>query len=344
MDDRTGELPMNIKKTFKIGVPLAVLGATALLSGCAVEAMSEEELGHEMLAETSAERTTRINNKYLANQALLGSEISGSTVQFSNGAKRDYTGAGNNSSIYYGDAVHSDTILPNIVLGYIRGKYLAKSAQAGVLGYPTTDELSTAFGTGRYNLFQKGRILWKNGAGQAFETHGNIDAQYIKLHQEWGQLGFPTSDEYITGNQRVNAFELGRIYMSAGVPRPVLTGNNPNQKLVQMGKPRITSASITYNAVIGGGGCVRAEGASFPPGAWVTVNTTGPGSNNAGGAQVQIRPDGTFTYIESGSTCNNGIETVNWMATLWAVTQTNPTVQAVYAQSYSYGLNRTTLP
>jgi uncharacterized protein with LGFP repeats len=50
------------------------------------------------------------------------------------------------------------------------------------MGYPTTDELSTPDGIGRYNHFDKaGSIYWTPGTG-AHEVYGAI-------RQRWSALG-----------------------------------------------------------------------------------------------------------------------------------------------------------
>jgi hypothetical protein len=312
---------MNImKKT--IGNGSAALALAVGLAGCAVEAF-DEQLGTEMLAETSTERNIAIVDKFNANTPLLGMEISGSERQFTNGAKKDYTGAGNNSSIYYGDAVNR----AHIVMGFIRSKYLVKNAQAGILGYPISDEFSTAFNTGRTNFFEKGRILWKTGASEAFETNGKIDALFAKLGLEWGNLGFTTKDQFATQSNHVSTFEFGRIYMFSGSPRPVITAFNPSPKLSNMNHPRIL-AGIRLTRSSTGQACISADGASFPPNTAVNISTSSFPGIRPFGTSVVTRSDGTFSVRQTAPNCTDVLQSVNGITTVWFKT-TSETVQAV---------------
>jgi hypothetical protein len=97
--------------------------------------------------------------------------------------------------------------------GLIRAKWAKLGWEKSVLGYPKTDESTSAAG-GRYNQFQGGTILWKTGAKEAFETHGAIRSKWGSLGWESGALGFPVTDETKTpdGIGRFNHFENGSIY------------------------------------------------------------------------------------------------------------------------------------
>lgn len=76
-------------------------------------------------------------------------------------------------------------------MGFIRSKFLAKGAQ-NFFAYPTTDELPTFGNGGRFNDFHNlARILWKNGASEAFEVHGSILGQWGSLGSEWSSLASP---------------------------------------------------------------------------------------------------------------------------------------------------------
>jgi hypothetical protein len=298
---------------------LAAITTIASLSACG--AMPDEAGAGDQPFETAVsdltqtQRADAINDKFVQNQALLGAPV-GNTVQFSNGAKRDFA---NNASIYIGDSVGQ----AHIVLGLIRGDYFAVGAQSGVLGYPTTDELDTAFATGRFNLFEHGRSLWKGGAATAFSTHDKINAYFGSVGSEWGNLGYPQSDEKAFGSGRKNDFEFGKIYFKTGVARGVITAFNSGNKLAAQNWPRITSLSITPHAA-GNGGCVIATGAGFPPGAVVSFRANDPGPigqhNSRGNATVQS--NGTFSFDENiqpfPQDCTPGILRVNGLATIEA--------------------------
>jgi len=81
------------------------------------------------------------------------------------------------------------------------------------LGAPTTNELATPDGVGRYNHFERGAIYFRPDLGP-HEIHGEIWKLWTDLRREQGNLGYPTSDEIGTPD-RVGAFsnfERGSIY------------------------------------------------------------------------------------------------------------------------------------
>jgi uncharacterized protein with LGFP repeats len=99
--------------------------------------------------------------------------------------------------------VHGDILRNWTRLGNERSK----------LGYPTTDELSTARNTGRYSRFQHGSIYWSPRTG-AHEVRGNIFGKWASLDWERGFLGFPLTSELRApdGRGRFNHFQGGSIY------------------------------------------------------------------------------------------------------------------------------------
>ncbi|WP_161974728.1 LGFP repeat-containing protein [Piscinibacter terrae] len=101
---------------------------------------------------------------------------------------------------------------PCWVHGSILDKYIAQGAERGPLGYPTTDELATPAGSGRYNHFQRGSIYWSYVSG-AHIVAGAIRDRWAVLGWEQSWLGLPTSDEkdYADGG-RVSEFQHGNIY------------------------------------------------------------------------------------------------------------------------------------
>lgn len=98
------------------------------------------------------------------------------------------------------------------VHGAILDKYIAQGAERGPLGYPTTDELPTSAGTGRFNHFERGSIYWTYGPGAKIVA-GAIRDRWSVLGWERSWLGFPISDEqdYAEGG-RVSVFQNGSIY------------------------------------------------------------------------------------------------------------------------------------
>ena len=99
--------------------------------------------------------------------------------------------------------------------GRIRDKRATLGWEAGVLGFPTTHELTTPNGRGKYNMFEHGSIHWSL-ATDAHETQGRIQEKWAELGWEGGFLGFPLTDETSTPirNGKYNTFEHGSIHWS----------------------------------------------------------------------------------------------------------------------------------
>ena len=91
--------------------------------------------------------------------------------------------------------------------------------ETGALGYPTSDELGTPNGAGRYNMFQNAgdHIYWTPSTG-AQEIGGSIFTKWGEFKYEAGPLGFPITDETGTPDRvgRFNHFQgsNGSIYYS----------------------------------------------------------------------------------------------------------------------------------
>ncbi len=93
------------------------------------------------------------------------------------------------------------------VLGAIRGCWNALGSQAGRLGYPTTSELPTGDGRGRYNDF-----AGRDGEGPATVVHspttgsravfGAVKQTWNRLGSQAGPLGYPSTDERPTPDGR----------------------------------------------------------------------------------------------------------------------------------------------
>jgi hypothetical protein len=111
------------------------------------------------------------------------------------------------------------------VHGMIRDKWGELNWEAGILGYPITDETPTPDGVGRYNVFERGSIYWTPQLG-AHEVHGRIRDQWKDLGWEAGSLGYPTSDEYATDDGRRSDFERGAILWHASSDTFTVLGAN----------------------------------------------------------------------------------------------------------------------
>ena len=335
--------------TLSVRAGLVCAGVLAL-SGCGVAAQgletSDESVGSVESALTATQRATAINNKAAANSALVGA----ATTAYANtptkpGGFRHYA---NNASIYIGDSVGYAAI----VLGFNRGKWSALGWENSVLGFPTTDEFPNAFGTGRYNLFEGGRILWKNGAGASFETHGCIDAIYGRLGFEGGTLAFPTSDETAIGDRLKNNFERGRIYFRNNSSAscdfktwPVLNTTSTANQLASQGAPRITGLSV-FAAQIGAH--ISVQGAGFTPGRALRffINSPeGQGSSRNGKGTI-VAADGTFSFSTQAASdyfssamvikINNVVTVEAYEATgkMAVLSTINTTVGSNYASPY----------
>ncbi len=88
-------------------------------------------------------------------------------------------------------------------------------------GYPTTDEMTTPDGTGRFNHFRQVNlpgapetsIYWTPETG-AWGVYGQIRKAWASQGWERGSLGYPTSDEYQQGGYRRSNFQGGYIIWS----------------------------------------------------------------------------------------------------------------------------------
>ncbi|WP_311261863.1 hypothetical protein [Pseudarthrobacter sp. BRE9] len=87
----------------------------------------------------------------------------------------------------------------HISVGAIRGLWAATGFENGRLGYPTTDEVGGLRDGGVYQNYQGGAIIWSPGTG-AHISVGAIRTIWASTGFESGRLGYPTSDEYATGN------------------------------------------------------------------------------------------------------------------------------------------------
>jgi hypothetical protein len=113
------------------------------------------------------------------------------------------------------------------VHGSIRDAWKELGWEAGVLGYPITDETTPPDGIGRFNVFDGGSIYWSPTTG-AFAVHGRIRDAWKATGWEAGPLGYPTSNEYdVTGGRRSD-FQHGSITWSQASDTTTVTeGTTP---------------------------------------------------------------------------------------------------------------------
>lgn len=90
------------------------------------------------------------------------------------------------------------------VHGSIHQRWAGLGWETSPLRLPTTDELVTPDGRGRYNHFEAGSLYWSPATG-AHEVYGSIRATWASLGWETSWLGYPTSGEFaIPGGRRSN--------------------------------------------------------------------------------------------------------------------------------------------
>lgn len=111
------------------------------------------------------------------------------------GVFNDFAGTASSgkASIYYTDATGAHS-----VYGGIRVEWERMGLATGRLGYPTTDELGTPDGVGRYNHFSRGASIYYHPSWGANEIHGAIRAKWAELGWEQSALGYPRTPERAT--------------------------------------------------------------------------------------------------------------------------------------------------
>ena len=94
-----------------------------------------------------------------------------------------------------------------------RDAWARHGAEAGRLGYPTTDEICGRAGGGCYQQFQGGTIHWSGASGMraVFTPYRDTWARH---GAEAGRLGYPTTDEICGGGGCYQRFQGGSINWS----------------------------------------------------------------------------------------------------------------------------------
>lgn len=105
----------------------------------------------------------------------------------------------------------------HLVLGHILDTWAGLGRERSGLGFPTSDEASSATANGRYQQFQHGTILWQRDASHAYAVQGTIKAKWAALGHEAGFLGYPLTNQLTTpdGYGRYNHFQGGSVYWTA---------------------------------------------------------------------------------------------------------------------------------
>lgn len=147
-----------------------------------------------------------IYNRYrtAGGPAALGYPFQDETTAPDGVGKYNHFGTG---SIYW-----HPTSGAHAVSGWIHTKWAELGYEQG-LGYPTTSELATTDGTGRYNHFTNNASIYSTQATGAHAVTGNIRNKWAELGWEKSALGYPVSDEAAAANSgRFSDFQQGSVY------------------------------------------------------------------------------------------------------------------------------------
>lgn len=123
-------------------------------------------------------------------------------------------------------ADHGAACLTNQAATPIGRKYQALGGAGGFLGRETQSERNTPDGTGRYAVYEGGRI-YDSAATNPQEIHGSLLDKWLAAGATGSAYGYPTSDVTSTsgGGIRYSRFQKGAIYRFSngdtwGVPEP----------------------------------------------------------------------------------------------------------------------------
>ena len=162
---------------------------------------------------------TPIDQRYAAEPGLravlgrpVGAEQGGPTLRW-----RDYAGG----RLYWTPATGV-----RAVTGAIKDTYLKQGGHV-VLGVPTTDELGTPDGVGRFNHFSTGSSIYWTPRTGAHSVGGAIRQRWAALGWERSPLGYPTTSELLTpdGVGRYNHFsKAGSVYWTPGTGAQAVGG------------------------------------------------------------------------------------------------------------------------
>lgn len=122
---------------------------------------------------------------------------------------------------------HKDTGVHEIH-GHILDKWKLLNLEAGILGYPLTDETATPDGVGHFSCFQGGAIYLHPETG-AHEIYGVIRDTWEGLGGEKSDLGYPICGQLLSDDKLgyFNNFQHGCIYWSESLGAHVLKGVHP---------------------------------------------------------------------------------------------------------------------
>lgn len=94
--------------------------------------------------------------------------------------------------------------------GRINARYSELGGASSWLGFPTTGEMTTPDGVGRYVHFENGSIYWTPQTG-AHAIPGDMFNAWGELRWEGGDLGYPVAEAVETGGGFVQEFQNGYV-------------------------------------------------------------------------------------------------------------------------------------
>jgi L,D-peptidoglycan transpeptidase YkuD (ErfK/YbiS/YcfS/YnhG family) len=152
----------------------------------------------------------------------------------------------------HGSIYWSKSTGAHAVWGSILGRWGQLKWETGRLGFPTTDELTTPDGIGRYNHFQRGSIYWTPKTG-AREVYGAIRDRWASMGWETGALGYPVTGEFAIPGGRAQDFQYGSIrwFPTSGtsvVGAPALGYAPPGTQVVTVAAASATATTAKLTA------------------------------------------------------------------------------------------------
>ncbi|MDO5031248.1 LGFP repeat-containing protein [Corynebacterium sp.] len=116
---------------------------------------------------------------------------------------------------YQGGHIYTRNAIPAVqagIQGRIYDKWQELGAQNSVLGFPISSEEPAPDGIGRYNLFQRGIMIWHPHYG-AHAITGDVLLQWVYSGAIAGDVGYPTGDPVQEADGwRKQTFEKGSIH------------------------------------------------------------------------------------------------------------------------------------
>lgn len=152
-----------------------------------------------------------------------------------------------NGAIYYTPALGAF-----LIYGEIYKKWIAQGGEASGIGYPITDETSSADGLCQYNIFHNGGAIYYTPALGAFLIYGEIYKKWLSLGGEVGFLGYPITDETSEGSSggAFNNFKGGSIHWLPATGARIV----PSGPLPLMVAPPSPALGSNENYFLGDGG------------------------------------------------------------------------------------------